>query len=147
MTQIDSQEDDLEVSAQEFNKITSIHHKSGYKDGISDGREQKFQEGFDAGFRDGFHHAFLVGKYKALAWEKEQKKEKEKEDVGSSSSSGDFLLKNPHLGHCQICLDPTLLEKNLGELQELNANHTEKIHKRIEEKFRDLRDLRPDPGK
>lgn len=31
MTQSDSQEDDLEVSAQEFNKITSIHHKVSEK--------------------------------------------------------------------------------------------------------------------
>ncbi|XP_055677900.1 uncharacterized protein LOC129786733 [Lutzomyia longipalpis] len=142
MTHNQSQEDEFQVSARDFSKLTDIHHKSGYKEGISDGREQKFQEGFDAGFQDGFQHAFLVGKYKALAWVAEQKG-----SSGSSGSNTDLLLKNPQLGHCQICLDESLLEKNLLELVKLNSTHTQKVHERVKEKYGELlpeKDLSPD---
>uniref|UniRef100_A0A1L8DC89 Essential protein Yae1 N-terminal domain-containing protein n=1 Tax=Nyssomyia neivai TaxID=330878 RepID=A0A1L8DC89_9DIPT len=138
MTHSGSQEDEFQVSARDFNKLTDIHHKSGYKDGVSDGREQKYQEGFDAGFRDGFQHAFLVGKYKALAWADDQRKGNE-----ATGSNNDLLLKNPQLGHCQICLDESLLEKNLTELEKLNNVHTQKVHERVKEKYGELS---PDKG-
>ncbi|GAB0092831.1 hypothetical protein DMENIID0001_078680 [Sergentomyia squamirostris] len=131
MSNSDAVDDDIQVSEQNFTKLTDIHHKSGFKDGISDGREQKYQEGFDGGFRDGFHHAFLVGKYKAMLDVKQQKTENDPKD-----SNSDLLLKNPNLGHCQICLDPTLIEKDLSDLIGITKSHTEKIHSKIEEKYK-----------
>ncbi|XP_059610529.1 uncharacterized protein LOC132257578 [Phlebotomus argentipes] len=129
MTHSGAEEDEFKVSVQNYNKLTDIHHKSGFKDGISAGREQKYQEGFDAGFRDGFHHAFLVGKCMGMQ---------------KDTSNADLLLKNPQLGHCQICLDQTLLNKDLDELVKLNCAHTRRIHEKIEERYKNPA---PDPSK
>ncbi|CRK88439.1 CLUMA_CG002211, isoform A, partial [Clunio marinus] len=81
----DTKEDEvLDITDKNFQKIAENFEKSGFREGTSDGRDSIFQNSFDNGYEDGFRIGFLLGK-----------SNKEKSSRGK----------------CRICIDPTLRGK------------------------------------
>lgn len=47
-----------------------------------------------------------------------------------------ILLNNPQRAQCQICQDPTLINKTIEELEVIYKNHHEQISTALHERFK-----------
>lgn len=97
--------------------------QNGYKDGIHDGKESKFQDGFDTGYMEGFRNAFNLGKYHGLT------------TAAGIDTKQDLLLRKPTRGHCQICTDPTLLDKSITEITATQSSHSRNVNETLNKRY------------
>ncbi|KOC64718.1 hypothetical protein WH47_00221 [Habropoda laboriosa] len=89
-------EDSLNIAAKDWNRITDVAKKNGYREGVQDGSDFAFQDGFDAGYLGAFHAAFILGKFKSLLNSMPQ-------DIEHPSNVNE-ILKATRRGACYMCI-------------------------------------------
>ncbi|KAJ6639741.1 Protein YAE1 like [Pseudolycoriella hygida] len=118
----DNEFDDL--ASRNYNKLSKSTTKNGYKDGIHDGRESMFQAGFDVGYKEGFKNSFKIGRFHGLT------------TAAQINTSHDLLLKKPTRGHCQICIDSTLLDKSISEITAAQTSHSQSVNETLNKRYK-----------
>lgn len=101
----------------------SFAFQNGYKDGIHDGKESMFQSGFDVGYKEGFKNAFNIGKYHGQTI------------AAGTNIKDDLLLRKPTRGQCQICTDPTLLDKSVEEITAVQTKHSQNVNDALNKRY------------
>lgn len=82
-----------------------------------------FQSGFDAGYNEGFKNAFNIGKYHGLT------------TAAATNTKEDLLLRKPTRGQCQICTDPTLLEKSISDITAIQSKHSQNVNEALNKRY------------
>uniref|UniRef100_A0A1B6M955 Essential protein Yae1 N-terminal domain-containing protein n=1 Tax=Graphocephala atropunctata TaxID=36148 RepID=A0A1B6M955_9HEMI len=117
---MENENDELDISAQSWNKLQRSLHYEGYREGSSAGRDSTFQEGFDSGYLQGFQVGYKLGMHNGVL------KFMSTEGTNLDSTLKEHLktvqpFEKPARGLCVVCLDE---EKRSSETTETVADQT-----------------------